>query len=208
MFDRLGGITLELDALTGDVSPDGLKNRRDIKILICYLLRVSTEPLTKDDLLGIMREWELANYFEACHGLDILIKVGNVVELSENGFLSLSDNGAVIADTLYSGLPYTVREKGRSAAMSVITRRRSERQNVVSVDSISGGYQVTCKVLSGDIPIMTISLYVPDEQYAERIRNKFLDVPEALYRSVLSYLTDEDLSHLPKPEKDDDKEEL
>ena len=195
---------MEIDAFTANVSPDGLKNQRDIKILICYLLQITPEPLTKDDLLSVMCERQLANYFDVCHSLDILIKVGNVTQEPENGLLTLSENGAVIASTLYSSLPYTVREKGRSAAMRIITRRRSERQNIVKIDAISGGYQVACEVLSGDLPIMTVSLYLPDQQYAEKVRDKFLDVPEALYRSVLSYLTDEDLSHM----ANDSKEEI
>lgn len=184
---------VELDALTAGVAPDGLKSKREIKILICFLLNSAPEPLTKEELLEVMLERQLANYFEICGCIEELIGLGSVVRLDEAGTLAVSEKGRDIGLDMQKSLPFTVREKGMAAAMKLITRKRSERENRVEIAPSEGGCQVTCSVMSGDLPLMSVSLYVPGESYAEKVRDKFHDVPQELYRMVLSYLTDERL---------------
>jgi len=185
---------IELDAFTAGVAPDGLKSKREIGILVCFLLDTAPEPLTKEELLDVMLERQLANYFEICACIEALIKIGSIIKIDGQGYLAVSEKGCEAARILYKNLPYTVREKGTAAAMKLITRRRSERDNRVEIAPAEGGCQVLCSVMSGDLPLMTVSLYVPDESYAERVRDKFHDVPQELYRTLLSFLTDEDLT--------------
>ena len=44
-----------IDAFTGGVQPDGLKNKSDIKVLICFLLSNGSQPLSRKDLTDIFR---------------------------------------------------------------------------------------------------------------------------------------------------------
>lgn len=182
---------MENNALTAGVSPDGLKNRRDIKILVCFLLNTAAEPLAREDLTKIMCDKCLANYFEICDAIDRLIKNGNVLIDNETGFLSLSADGKTVAENLYDDLPLTVREKATATAMKLIARRRSERENRVEITKCDGGCKVECTLMSGDLALMSVSLYVPDKRYASKVREQFLDNPESIYRTVLSQMTGE-----------------
>ena len=42
-----------IDVFTGGVRPDGLKKKSDIKVLVCFLLRHCTQPLSRKEMTDI-----------------------------------------------------------------------------------------------------------------------------------------------------------
>jgi len=185
-----------INTFVANVAHDGLKNKQEIKVMICFLINFSPEPITKDELLTVLMDKQIANYFEICNELQVLIDKGTVVYLEDNKNLSLNEKGVKVACDLYKKLPLTAREKACASAMRLISRRRSERENLAEITPINGGCQVSCSIMSENHPIMAVSLFVPDESYAQKIVNTFHDKPTELYKTVLSLLTKEDLSHM------------
>ncbi len=189
-----------IDAFTGGVRPDGLKNKSDIKVLVCFLLSHSTQPLSRKDLTDIFLDRGLANYFEASDAISSLIKHENVVEHTEDGTLAITDSGKIIADTLYDALPLTIREKSLDAMSKLINRRHVSKQNKTKIEACDKGYHVTCTVNDGTMETMSVKIYVPTYNYATVVRDRFLDDPETLYRAVMALLTDTP-QIAPKPKK-------
>lgn len=180
---------MQNDALTAGVRPDGIKNRRELRILICYLLHNATEALAAEDLIDLICEHQLANYFEVCDAFSSLIEKKNISEDTDTGLLSLTADGSEVARNLYDTLPITVREKAESALKKLIFRKHSERENKVVIKKLDTGCNVSCTVMSADLELMSISLYVPDEQTARLVKERFLDAPATIYRLALSQLT-------------------
>ena len=71
---------MEFDALTAGVKPGGLRSKQDIKLLICYLLSSIPQGLSKTDLINVLQDNNLANYFEVASAFDELLKQGNLTE--------------------------------------------------------------------------------------------------------------------------------
>ena len=69
---------MDFDALTGGVEPGGLRVKNDIRLLICYLLSSINAPLSKQDIVQIMQENSLANYFEVMDSLSEMIQKGTI----------------------------------------------------------------------------------------------------------------------------------
>ena len=180
---------MENNALTAGVSPDGLKNRTMIRVLICFIICNFAEFFTKDELLKIICERKLANYFEVCDALSSLQENGSVDIDKENAQFLPNDNTRLIATTLGNDLPRTVRDKSLDAAKKLISRRRSERENTVEIEPLENGCRVNCTIMNAGDQLMSVSLYVPDRKYAELVRERFLDAPEYLYRIVFAQLT-------------------
>ena len=189
-----------IDAFTGGVQPDGLKNKSDIKVLICFLLSNGTQPLSRKDLTDIFLEKGLANYFEASDAVSSLIRHGNVTENPEDGALTVTDSGKFIADTLYDGLPLTVREKSLTAVEQFINRRHVDKYNKTRIEACDKGYHVTCVIQDDTMETMSVKVYVPTYHYATVVRDRFLGDPETLYRAVMAQLTDTP-EIAPKPKK-------
>lgn len=181
------------NTLTAGVSPDGLKDSYGIKVLICYLVLRFKDTLTPKDIFEISFERALANYFEVCSVMEELITNGLVIKNEETEILSLSKDGQLIAESLYTDTPFTVREKAIDAIEKRIARKRHEEETNIEINEVSDGYQVVCTLLGPGTPLMSISLYMPDKKYALAARERFIDDPEFIYRTVLSHLTNESI---------------
>ena len=75
---------MDPNAFLAGVEPGGLRNTGDIGILICYILDTIGTAIGKDDLIDIIQENGLANYFEVSSALSELIKLNNVKYCDEN----------------------------------------------------------------------------------------------------------------------------
>lgn len=181
---------MEHDAFTSGVEPGGLLNSREIRLLICYMLGGVDEPMTHQSIVEIIFSEGMANFFEAEAAIEDLIRLGNVIE-SEDGLLTLTENGRVASQTLVTQIPFTLRERSLEAAVRLLTRQRRERETRVEVVKMDRGVAVTCSIDRSENPMMSFTLRVADEQQAELIRSRFLDDPVTVYRLLICLLSGE-----------------
>lgn len=184
------------DAFTGGVEPGGLWNQNDIRILICYLVRSVNTPLAQEDISDILQDKALANYFEVGDAVSALLRHGNL-NRREDGLYELTESGREIADNLDVSLPLSVRDKALEAAFLLLARARAERENHVELKRTENGLQVVCRISGGasdgghggEMDLMKIALYVPDEGQARMVKENFYKDPQGLYQLVLAALT-------------------
>jgi hypothetical protein len=181
---------MNYNAFTGGVEPGGLRNKSEIKILICYLLASVNAPLSKSDIIGIIQDNGLANYFEATDALAELTENGSIAVGGENGELcTASDTGRMIAKQLDRDLPPVVRNKAVSAAINLLAKAKRESENKVEIVKAERGYNVVCHISGGDMDLMSFTLYVPDMYQANMVKNQFHQSPETVYRMLLALVT-------------------
>ncbi|QAT49389.1 DUF4364 family protein [Caproiciproducens sp. NJN-50] len=181
---------MAFDAFSAGIDPGGLRTKNEIRILICYLLDSVGVPLAKDDMIEMIQNNGLANYFELADA---------IAEMSEKGILipdrdspdtfSLSDSGKMIAKQLDTALPPSVRDKAVGAAIRLLAEARRERENRVEFVKLDKGYHVICHISGGDMDLMSITLYVPDLYQANMVKENFHRSPEAVYRMLLALVT-------------------
>lgn len=179
------------NTLTAGVCPDGLKDSLGIKLLICYLINTIDEPLTQNDITEIIFQRSLANYFETCAAFEDLFENGFILKADDTDILSLTVLGREAADNFYLDIPLSVREKAVDAINKRISRARHEKETCVTITETDDGCQLKCTLLGDNSELMSINLYLPDEKYALKAKERFIDDPEYIYRTVLAYLTNE-----------------
>ena len=69
---------MEYDAFAGGIEPGGPRNTAEIGILICYMLDNINKPFPKDDLVSVIQENGIANYFETISAVSELVKCKNI----------------------------------------------------------------------------------------------------------------------------------
>lgn len=181
---------MDFDAFTGGVEPGGLRNKNEIRILICYLLASVDAPLSKSDIVSIIQDNGLANYFEITDALAELTEHGNVVTSGEKSELCAASNTArMIAKQLDTALPPVVRDKAVAAAINLLARARRESENKVKIIKLAHGYNVVCHISGGDMDLMNFALYVPDLYQANMVKRNFHQAPEDVYRMLLALVT-------------------
>ena len=181
---------MEYDTFTAGVGPGGLRTKNDIRVLLCYLLASVGAPLPQEDILSILQEYDLANYFEIMDTLSDLQSKG-LIQASQEfpGCETTTQQGREVARQLDVTLPISIREKTVGAAMNLLARAKREQENRVEIKKNEKGYSVTCHVSDGEMDLLAFTLYAPDRYQANQIKKNFHRNPEIVYRAVLAAVT-------------------
>lgn len=181
---------MDFDALSEGVAPGGLRNKDDIRLLICYVLHTVDKPMSMESLTGILQETALANYFEATEACHALIQSGNIAPTAADETLyTVTSSGRLISSQLEDELPPVVRDKAVGAALMLLNRLRAEKENAVHMKKLENGYRVNCSISGGDTELFSFSLYVPDESQAKIVKRNFHKKPDQIYDVMIATLT-------------------
>lgn len=181
---------MENNTFTGGVGPGGLRTKNDIRVLLCYLLASAGAPLRQEDILSILQEYSLANYFEIMDALSYLMEKDLIAPVPDApGYVMIQPGGGEIASQLDGTLPLAIREKTVLAAANLLARARREQENRVEIKKTEKGYSVTCHVSDGEMDLLTFTLYAPDRYQARMIKKNFHRSPEIIYQVMLAAVT-------------------
>ncbi len=180
------------DAFNAGVKAGGLRNRSEIRLLVCYLLSAVDAPVERDVLVNAVIGEGLANFFELNEAIDELLHTGNVRTADDGGVeaLTATDAGRHSAELLETTLPRSVREQAVNATLRLMKLARNRRQNHVQIDALpDGGCNVTFLLKDEKTEWMRLTMYVADRLQAETVRANFLEDPVKLYAGILDALT-------------------
>ena len=183
---------MEYDAFDAGIELGGLRNRDDIRLLICYLLKSVDAPMTRQMLNEAMQEDGLANYFEVGQAIEELLKTGNITAdiLEEDEVITVTAKGREAAELLQTSLPRTVREKAVNSAIRLTTRAKIERENKIEVKKEeNGGYTITFTLFDKETELMKLSVYVSDSLQLEQVKQNFINDPVKVYSSIITSLS-------------------
>lgn len=182
---------MKFDAFTAGVDLGGLRTKDDIKLLICYMLSSVNQPLTKDEIVSVLQENNLANYFEINDALSDLIENNNIVSNNtEDSKFTITKSGKLITTQLETSLPISIREKTLSAAVNLLAKIKRENENTAIIKKADNGYYVSCNISGGNnLNLLAIDLFVPDSKQAELVKRNFQGDPNLIYSCMLALLT-------------------
>lgn len=183
---------MEFDAFDAGIELGGLRNRDDIRLLVCYLLKSIDAPMTRQMLNDAMQEDGLANFFEVGQAIEELLKTGNITAdiIDDEEVLSVTEKGRDAAELLQTSLPRTVREKAVNSAIRLTTKAKIERENKIEVKKEDdGGYTITFTLFDRDTEMMKLSIYVVDSLQLETVKQNFINDPVKVYSSIITSLT-------------------
>lgn len=183
---------MEYDAFDAGIELGGLRNRDDIRLLVCYLLKSVDSPMTRQMLNEAMQEDGLANYFEVGQAIEELLKTANITAdiFGEDEVISVTQKGREAAEMLEMSLPKTVREKAVNSAIRLITKARVERENKIEVTKEeNGGYTITFTLFDKNTQFMKLSVYVCDSLQLEQVKQNFINDPVKVYSTIITSLT-------------------
>lgn len=182
------------DKSIAGVMPGGLHEDYEIKILICSLLHALKEPLSKAQMNEVFTGNGLVNYFQFADAAGELLSDGHmeiIEEMRPEGeYYRLLPKGIQTAREFEKSLPLSVREKAVNNALQLQKKARLHSQNKAEIEAVEDGFLVTCVMQDFGSDLLRLSLFVPTKEQAKQMKERFMDDPETLYRSVLETLTE------------------
>ncbi len=177
---------MENKAFSAGVVPGGLRDKNEIKILICYLIFKIENHLKKSDITLVLQTYGIANYFEVSEAVSEL-ELNGSIKSSEEGY-EITNQGKIIVDELSKNIPAAVRNKALQSMISYIERVKLEKENKVVIKETKFGYEVICTVSGGEFNMMQLTLYAPDKEFSNAIKNNFYKNPGKIYNRIMSLL--------------------
>ncbi len=181
----------EYDAFTGGVDIGGLRTRKDIKVMLCYVLSVLDAPISKKALNEALLSTELVNFFEVNEALSVLASNGMVIEEKGEGdtYFSISEEGRSVGSKLETDVPLYVRDKVVKATVSYAAKEKRERYTHADIEMLDRGCQAVLSLTDGDTLMMKTVLYTADLLQAKAVCESFSENPEKLYTAIIDAVT-------------------
>ncbi|MEG2814214.1 MAG: DUF4364 family protein, partial [Oscillospiraceae bacterium] len=153
--------------IVAGIGVGGLKDKYEIKILICYLLNSIEIPLSKEQLNYIFQGESFVNYFSFCDALNELLQNGHISQKvndknSNEEIYYLNELGVETAQKLKNSLPKSLKDNVITAAMQLIAKNKSGKENEVSIEPYKNGFMVHCIFHDIDFDLMRLDVFAPD----------------------------------------------
>lgn len=176
------------DTIIAGISPGGLKETYEVKILVCYLLSALDAPLSRENITEICTGSGITDYFTLSTALGELLASGQLGE--EEGYCVLTPLGRETAENLKQALPSSLRDNIVRMGMELLSRLRKENEVSAKILPDGKGFRVACSVHEGDLDFLTMTFYAPDREQAEIIARNFPKKSTEIYRGLIHLLTD------------------
>ena len=167
--------------------PGMLTNLTDIKLLVCYLLKSVGEPMDKEQMIEMIFENDLAEYFDLRAAVMQLVDNGQINE-SRDGILTITESGKQAAEQLEETLPFTAREKVVKEGIKITTLSKRRKANKAHIQKTENGIYVECELLDDKDAVLTFKLLVSDDLQAKIIQEQFLENPALVYKKFITSL--------------------
>ena len=181
---------MDFDAIDAGILPGGLRNRSNVRLLICYIINSIKKPIRKDLVITAMQKNGVANYFEILDAFNDLQNKQNIIQTdAEKDLYTVSKSGKLIAANLSDELPITIRERAMETVTELLMQERNETENVVDIVKIGNGFMVDCHIKGEGNDLFAFQLYVPDAKQARLVKKNFQSNAEMIYKMMIATIT-------------------
>ena len=164
-----------------------IDERVEVKVLILFIMRRLSKPVTLDVLTGLTLCDKWISYFDVTDCLTDLVETKHL-RLKDDMY-SLTAKGKRNGEILEKDLPYSVRFRAESAAAVVCSNQNRDamiKTNRTAHDN--GGFKVTVSLSDGIGEIISLELFAANEQQANAIEKGFRKDAEKIYLSIIEML--------------------
>lgn len=163
-----------------------------VKILLCYFLNKVQRAVTPNQLLEIATGGNIVNYFTYNHAVESMLQNGLICETTIDGetYYELTANGKNGAEEFKTMAPKSAREKILAEGLRLFARLKNE--NMVSFETVESekGCEIRCTCVDNNVKLMELTLFAPDMEQAELIKNKIRLNPQGLYGKIMDFVLD------------------
>ena len=161
-----------------------IHEKLEIKILILFILRRLSNPITQEALAQLAMCDDGISYFDFCECVADLVKTEHI-RLEDNKYI-LTDKGARNGEITENSLPMSIRTKADTATSAA---RAQQLRNALIKTSHTvrpdGGLKVMLSMSDGVDVIMSMELFAANERQAAALEKGFRSNAENVYNTLI-----------------------
>ena len=161
-----------------------------VQILLAFFLSRINQLCTPNQLTEIATGEGIVNYFDYTAAVSAMMENGTleIAEVEGTEYYRLTEKGRAGAESFKKQVEKSLRDKIYASGLRLFAQLKSEMDISFDVTKAENGYNVGCKYTDGDMTLMDIQLYAPDEEQANFIRSKIKMNPTDFYCRVIDYI--------------------
>ncbi|MBQ8967225.1 MAG: DUF4364 family protein [Ruminococcus sp.] len=161
-----------------------------VQILLAYFLNRINQLCTPNQLTEIATGEGIVNYFDYTAAVSAMLENGTLetVEIEGTEYYRLTEKGRAGAENFKKQVEKSLRDKIYASGLRLFAQLKSEMDICFDIQPVGSGYNVGCKYKDGDMTLMDMNLYAPDEDQANFIKSKIKMNPTDFYCRVIDYI--------------------
>ena len=149
------------EAFTAGVRPGGLTDDTQIRMLLCYLVKVAG-PVKRETMQGALLQEQLVNYFEFADAWP-RSRSSSLSPWTRTGGIPLHAAAPPWRTRWPTTCPRTVRESAIRAVMQIRSWRHRAASNRAVVQEKDGQFSVVCSIADMGSDVFRMELAMPDK---------------------------------------------
>ena len=175
------------------MSPQGyLHNEMDVKVLILFILARIETPLDVDEIYEVAYQDDSLNCFMLANCLHELKLTGHVAA-EDNMHYTITEKGKKQGGYVEDSLAIPVVEKVSISIQKKIDQIRRDSLLTTEVHQDENGVWIaSLHYRDNDLPLMSISLFAPNEEHAYAMAENMRKHNNVIYKTALDAATNQD----------------
>ena len=168
-----------------------ISEKRNVKIFVLYLLENINAPLDFVTINDVVRQNDFVAYFDFAECFAEMVDGGLIIGDDVDGtmYYAVSDKGRAVARNLKIDILPSILEKSLASALRFLSfKKQNAEVKCFSEEQLDGTHDMTCTILKDKKEIFTIKMKVDSRTRVERMKDRFRDRPELIYRGVCALL--------------------
>ena len=165
-----------------------IHDKIDIKVLILFIMRRLSKPVTMDILTELTMCDDGISYFDVTECIAELTRTKHLL-LVEDGYI-LTQKGQRNGEVLEKNLPYSVKAKAEDATSLI---RTAQNRNSMIKTNLRGdeqnGYTIDLSLSDGISDILSMELFAATRKQANAIEKGFRKNAEKIYHAIIELST-------------------
>jgi len=161
----------------------------EIKVLILFIMRHLSEPVTLDVLVGLTLCDEGIGYFDVTECISMLLETKHI--RLDKGKYTLTAKGKQNGEILEKNLPFSVRKKAEY--VTSLLRANLSREAMIKTErntGTNGDVKVSLALSDGVGDIISMELFTVNDEQARAIEKGFRKNAEKIYHAIIALLVE------------------
>lgn len=171
-----------------------IRDKLDVKFLVLYLLSRTEAPIDFTTLTDLSMCDAGVDYFMFSQAVSELVQSEHL--LVEQDLYSITEKGRKNSAATEDSLAYSVRQKcDRNLSQLNAKLRQAAQVRAAILPRETNGFTVRLILDDNQDNLMSLELYSPTQEQADRFAALFRACPDRIYRAILSSLSDDNCSN-------------
>ena len=134
-----------------------------------------------------------SDFIDFAESFGELVSAGHIIETKdgETAYYTVSPTGKTVAGSLQDQILQPIRERAFRSALRILSFKKRNAEIFCTLKEKDGGYLVECSISENGITLMSASVLCDSRIRAERMKENFIERPEAIYKGLSALLASE-----------------